>query len=137
MLYKSLLISEREGGKFERSIVERKISDLPSGDVLIRVHYSALNFKDGLSATGHKGITRSFPHTPGIEAAGVVEESTSLSYPPGSEVFVTGFDLGMNTAGAFGEYIRVPSEWLIPKPPRLSCKDCMTIGTAGLTTAYA
>jgi NADPH:quinone reductase-like Zn-dependent oxidoreductase len=66
MLYKSLLISEREGGKFERSIVERKISDLPSGDVLIRVHYSALNFKDGLSATGHKGITRSFPHTPGI-----------------------------------------------------------------------
>ena len=137
MQYKSLLITETPAGKFERQIVERSIDDLPPGDVLVRVHYSALNYKDGLSATGHKGITRKFPHTPGIEAAGIVVSSASEKFKEGSEVFVTGYDLGMNTAGAFSEYIRVPSEWLIPKPSILSCKDCMTIGTAGFTAAYA
>lgn len=137
MAFKALVITESPTGTFERSIVNREISDLPPGDLLIRVHYSALNFKDGLSATGHKGITRMFPHTPGIEAAGVVEESSSPRYPVGTEVFVTGFDLGMNTSGAYAEYIRVPAEWVLPKPALLSCKDCMTIGTAGLTAAYA
>lgn len=137
MSFKALLITESEDGQFNRHIVNREVADLPAGDLLIRVHYSALNFKDGLSASGHKGITRTFPHTPGIEAAGIVEESTSPKYPVGSEVFVTGYDLGMNTSGAFAEYIRVPAEWVIPKPSALSCKDCMTIGTAGLTAAYA
>jgi acrylyl-CoA reductase (NADPH) len=137
MRYKALLITETPAGKFERDIVERSIDDLPAGDVLVRVHYSALNYKDGLSATGHKGITRKFPHTPGIEAAGEVVASTSEKFPEGSHVFVTGYDLGMNTSGAFAEYIRVPAEWLIAKPSLLSCRDCMTIGTAGFTAAYA
>ena len=137
MQYKALLITETPNGKFERSIVERSINDLPAGDVLIRVHYSALNYKDGLSATGHKGITKNFPHTPGIEAAGIVEESQSPLYKQGDEVFITGYDLGMNTSGAYADYIRVPAEWVMPKPADLSCKDCMTIGTAGFTAAYA
>src|SRR5687767_6253552 len=110
MEYKALLITETPGGKFEREIVKRQIDDLPAGDLLIRVHYSALNYKDGLSATGHKGITRSYPHTPGIEAAGSIVQSNSRYYPVDSEVFVTGYDLGMNTSGAFSEYIRVPAE---------------------------
>lgn len=137
MYYKALLVTETPDGKFTRQIVNRSEDELPAGDVLIRVHYSALNYKDGLSATGHKGITRSFPHTPGIEAAGMVEKSYTNQYQPGDEVFVTGYDLGMNTAGAFSEYIRVPAHWIIPKPATLSCKDCMTIGTAGFTAAYA
>jgi len=137
MQFKALLITETPNGKFERAIVKRDIEDLPPGDVLIRVHYSALNYKDGLSATGHKGISRNFPHTPGIEAAGIVEKSSSEKFPEGSEVFVTGYDLGMNTSGAFAEYIRVPEQWLMHKPADLSCKDCMTIGTAGFTAAYA
>lgn len=137
MQYKSLLITETPNGKFERSIVQKNTNDLPAGDVLIRVHYSALNYKDGLSATGHKGITRNFPHTPGIEAAGIVEESNSGMFPQGSEVFLTGYDLGMNTSGAFAEYIRVPEAWVMYKPADLSCRDCMTIGTAGFTAAYA
>ncbi len=137
MEYKALLITETPAGKFERQIVNRDLNDLPPGDVLVRVHYSALNYKDGLSATGHKGITRKFPHTPGIEAAGKVVRSTSEKFKEGHEVFVTGYDLGMNTSGAFAEYIRVPADWLIPKPSVLSCKDCMTIGTAGFTAAYA
>ena len=77
MNYKALLVTETPEGKFERSIIKRSVDDLPKGDVLIRVHYSALNYKDGLSATGHKGITKRFPHTPGIEAAGIVVKSTS------------------------------------------------------------
>jgi acrylyl-CoA reductase (NADPH) len=137
MKYKALLINELANGKFERQIVQRSIDDLPPGDLLIRVHYSALNYKDGLSATGHKGITRNFPHTPGIEAAGIVEESNTQRFPRGNQVFVTGYDLGMNTSGAFAEYIRVPADWVIEKPQGLSFKDCMTIGTAGLTVAYA
>jgi acrylyl-CoA reductase (NADPH) len=137
MQYKALLITETPGGKFERSIVKKNIDALPPGDVLIRVHYSALNYKDGLSATGHKGITRNFPHTPGIEAAGIVEKSASKLFNEGSEVFLTGYDLGMNTSGAFAEYIRVPADWVMHKPADLSCKDCMTIGTAGFTAAYA
>jgi acrylyl-CoA reductase (NADPH) len=137
MQYKALLITETPNGKFERSIVQRNIDDLPAGDVLIRVHYSALNYKDGLSATGHKGITRNFPHTPGIEAAGIVEKSSSKLFNEGAEVFLTGYDLGMNTSGAFAEYIRVPEEWVMHKPADLSCRDCMAIGTAGFTAAYA
>jgi putative YhdH/YhfP family quinone oxidoreductase len=137
MEYKALVITETAAGKFERQIVQRTMKDLPPGEVLVRVHYSALNYKDGLSASGHKGITRNFPHTPGIEAAGKVVSSTSDKFKPGSDVFVTGYDLGMNTSGAFAEYIRVPAEWLITKPAILSCKDCMTIGTAGFTAAYA
>jgi acrylyl-CoA reductase (NADPH) len=137
MQYTALLITETPLGKFERSIVKRDLQDLPAGDVLIRVHYSALNYKDGLSATGHKGISRNFPHTPGIEAAGKVIKSTSAKFLEGDEVFLTGYDLGMNTPGAYAEYIRVPEEWVMRKPAGLSCKDCMTIGTAGFTAAYA
>lgn len=137
MQFRALQITETERGKFERSIVQREIDDLPKGDVLINVHYSALNYKDGLSATGHKGISKYFPHTPGIEAAGVVEHSSSSRFKEGDEVFLTGYDLGMNTSGAFAEYIRVPADWVMHKPKGLSCKDCMTIGTAGFTAAYA
>jgi putative YhdH/YhfP family quinone oxidoreductase len=137
MQFKALRITETSNGKFEREIIQRPIEDLPAGDVLIRVHYSALNYKDGLSATGHKGITKNFPHTPGIEAAGTVEQSNTDTYKVGDEVFITGYDLGMNTSGAFAEYIRVPEEWVIPRPAGLNCKDCMTIGTAGFTVAYA
>ncbi len=137
MQFKALLITENHKGKFERSIVQRDLNDLPEGDVLIRVHYSALNYKDGLSATGHKGISRNFPHTPGIEASGRVVKSTSPKFRQGDEVFLTGYDLGMNTSGAYSEFIRVPADWVMPKPANMSCKDCMTIGTAGFTAAYA
>lgn len=137
MNFRALQINETPDGRFDRSIITRTTDELPAGELLIRVHYSALNYKDGLSANGHKGITRKYPHTPGIEAAGVVEESTTPEYKKGAKVFITGFDLGMNTAGAFAEYIRVPASWVLPKPEALSCCDMMTIGTAGLTAAYA
>jgi len=107
--FKALVVKE-ENGKFIRRIEKRSIQGLPNGEVLIKVKYSSLNYKDALSATGHKGVTRSYPHTPGIDAVGLVAESSSNLFKEGDEVFVTGYDLGMNTSGGFGEYIRVPSD---------------------------
>jgi putative YhdH/YhfP family quinone oxidoreductase len=137
MPFKALWITETAEGKFERNIVERMIDDLPSGEVVIRVHYSALNYKDALSATGNKGITRKFPHTPGIDAAGTVEISRSELFTVGEEVIVTGYDLGMNTCGGFGEYIRVPAGWVVRKPDGYTLRECMILGTAGFTAASA
>jgi acrylyl-CoA reductase (NADPH) len=137
MSFKALWITETKSGTFERNIVDRKIDDLPSGEVVIKVHYSSLNYKDALSATGNKGITRTFPHTPGIDAAGVVEISRNELFAVGDEVLVTGFDLGMNTCGGYGQYIRVPASWVVKKPDNFTLKECMIIGTAGFTAACA
>ncbi|THU32489.1 acryloyl-CoA reductase [Niastella caeni] len=137
MPFKALWITETQTGTFERNIVDRKIDDLPNGEVVIRVHYSSLNYKDALSATGNKGITRQFPHTPGIDAAGVVEISRNELFAAGDEVLVTGYDLGMNTCGGFGQYIRVPANWVVKKPDNYTLKECMIIGTAGFTAACA
>ncbi|WP_207513020.1 YhdH/YhfP family quinone oxidoreductase [Longitalea luteola] len=137
MSFKALWITETRTGTFERTIVERAIDDLPTGEVLIRVHYSSLNYKDALSATGNKGITRQFPHTPGIDAAGTVEISRNEQFAVGDEVLITGYDLGMNTCGGFGQYIRVPASWVVKKPENYSLKECMIIGTAGFTAAVA
>ncbi len=137
MSFRALRIAETQTGKFERQIIEREIDDLPPGEVLIKVHYSALNYKDALSATGNKGVTKKYPHTPGIDAAGVVEISRSPNFATGEEVIVTGFDLGMNTDGGMAEYIRVPAKWIIPRPNDYTLKECMIIGTAGFTAASA
>jgi acrylyl-CoA reductase (NADPH) len=137
MNYKALWVTENEPGKFQRSIISRDINDLPPGDVLIRVQYSSLNYKDALSATGNKGITKKYPHTPGIDAAGIVEISRDPAFVTGEEVIVTGHDLGMNTPGGFGAYIKVPGSWIIHKPDSYNLKECMAIGTAGFTAATA
>lgn len=135
MGFRALWVNEVSPGIFQRTIIERNIDDLPAGEVLIRVFYSSLNYKDALSATGNKGITKNYPHTPGIDAAGVVELSRSAAFAAGDEVVVTGHDLGMNTAGGYGEYIRVPANWVIKKPSNYSLKEAMIIGTAGFTAA--
>ena len=130
--YKALFVEEADGA-FKRSIVERSTDQLPAGDVLIKVAYSSLNQKDAMSAHGNKGVTRNFPHQPGIDAAGTVVESAVADFKVGDEVVVTGYDLGMNTAGGLGQYIRVPAKWVIKKPQGMSLKQTMQFGTAGLT----
>ena len=131
--YKAFRVEEIDG-KFESKIQQLSIEDLPQGEVLIKVHYSSLNYKDALSATGNKGITKRYPHTPGIDVAGVVEDSTDERFKVGNEVVVTGYDLGMNTAGGFGQYIRVPADWVVRLPNGLTLKEAMIIGTAGFTS---
>lgn len=120
---------------FHGALVQKQVSSLPAGDVLVRVARSSLNFKDALSSSGNKGVTRQYPHTPGIDAAGVVAESDSPLFVSGEEVIVIGYDLGMNTAGGFGEFIRVPAGWLVKKPAGLTLNESMIIGTAGFTAA--
>ena len=133
--FRALVVSEQNDGSFRRDITKRSTTDLPDGEVLIRVHYSSLNYKDALSATGNRGVTRAYPHTPGIDAAGVVEQSASERFQPGDEVIVTGYDLGMNTAGGFGEYIRVPADWPVALPSGMTLRESMAWGTAGFTAA--
>ena len=132
--FKALQVSESDG-KFVKQIVERSVDDLPAGDILIRVSHSSVNYKDALSASGNKGVTRQYPHTPGIDAAGVIESSNEPSLHVGEEVIVMGYDLGMNTSGGYGQYIRVPSSWVIHKPRGLSPENAMVFGTAGFTAA--
>lgn len=131
--YLALWVTEEP--EFQQQVVERSKENLPQGDVLIRVKYSSLNYKDALSAMGNKGVTRTYPHTPGIDAAGVVESSTEPEFAVGDEVIVTGYDLGMNTFGGLAQYIRVPADWVIKRPQGLSLRESMILGTAGLTAA--
>ncbi|MGE3464618.1 MAG: YhdH/YhfP family quinone oxidoreductase [Pseudomonadales bacterium] len=134
--FNALLVEKTDAG-FHRSVVTRTLENLPAGEVLIDVRYSSLNYKDALSATGNPGVTRNFPHTPGIDAAGVVIESASADFKAGDEVIVIGFDLGMNTPGGFGERIRVPAGWVVPLPAGLSLEASMVLGTAGFTAALS
>ena len=134
--YRALVVSERDG-TFIQTIKEVNTSNLPAGDVLIRVLYSSLNYKDALSATGNKGVTKKYPHTPGIDACGVIIDSESNHFAPGDKVIVSGYDLGMNTSGGSGEYIRVTSAWVVKLPEGLSPKEAMIIGTAGFTAGIS
>lgn len=126
---------EAQEDSFIRSIKALSLADLPEGEVLIKVAYSSLNYKDALSATGNKGVTRAFPHTPGIDAAGTVISSNDARFSEGDDVIVTSYDLGMNTAGGFAERIRVPADWVVPLPEGLSLREAMILGTAGFTAA--
>ena len=132
MKYKALVTTE-ENKTFNNSVQVKSLDFLPDNNTLIKVKYSSLNYKDALSASGNKGVTRSYPHTPGIDAAGIIEETSSKKFKKGDEVIVTGYDMGMNTFGGFGEYIKVPEEWIIKKPNNLSLSESMAFGTAGLT----
>ena len=120
-------------GEIQATCMDCATDDLPEGNVRVQVQWSALNYKDALAATGHPGVVRSFPHVPGIDAAGVVIESQDPRWNPGAEVVVTGCDLGAGTWGGWAQQIRVPGDWLIARPQELSLRDCMIYGTAGMT----
>jgi putative YhdH/YhfP family quinone oxidoreductase len=135
--FKAMVVSEHENNNYSREIVDKEISSLPKGDVLINVKYSSLNYKDALSATGNKGVTRNYPHTPGIDAAGIVVHSMNERFKAGDSVLVTGYDLGMNTPGGYGQYIRIPADWVVKLPKNLSLIESMIYGTAGFTAALS
>lgn len=126
--FKAFIVEEHHDGSFRGELNTKSIHDLPEGDLLIRVHYSSLNYKDALSATGNKGVTRGYPHTPGIDAVGIIVESASNKFNVDDTVIVTSYDLGMNTDGGFAEYIRVPSEWAVKLPQNMTMKEAMILG---------
>lgn len=135
--FKALVVRETVPETFSRTVENRTVENLPPGDLLVRVHYSSLNYKDALSASGNRGVTRNYPHVPGIDAAGIVAESSNPGFSEGDPVIVTGFDLGMNTAGGYSEFIRIPAEWAIPCPVKLTLRESMIYGTAGFTAAQS
>ncbi len=133
--FEALEAYETNDQNFEQRVVTRTTEQLPDNEVLIRVEYSSLNFKDALSANGNKGVTKQFPHTPGIDAAGSVVSDKTGRFTRGDSVIVTGYDLGMNTPGGLAQFICVPASWVIASPPGLSSREAMIYGTAGLTAA--
>ncbi|SFW84247.1 alcohol dehydrogenase catalytic domain-containing protein [Chitinophaga sancti] len=134
--FKALLVQE-SAGAYTATVTDVAIADLPAGEITIKVAYSSVNYKDALSASGNKGVTKKFPHVPGIDAAGTVVSSGVEAFKPGDQVIVTGNDLGMNTWGGFGEYIRVPAAWVVALPDGLSLFEAMCLGTAGLTAGLS
>lgn len=133
--FQAVVVSQNEEGRYERSLQWRGIDELPKGDVLIEVLYSSLNYKDALSATGNRGVTKRYPHTPGIDAVGCVRASSVEQFDVGDQVLCMGYDLGMNTPGGFGGYISVPASWVMALPDGLTPLESMQIGTAGFTAA--
>lgn len=136
MAWLAYRVEESEHG-FHAAWQEQQDSDLAQGEVIVEVAYSSVNFKDALSAHGNKGVTREFPHTPGIDAAGVVISDSTGKFSAGDEVVLFGYDLGMNTNGGYGQRIAVPAQWVLKKPAAISAADAMAWGTAGFTAALS
>jgi len=131
------LVEKDAAGNVQRGPAQRPLADLPSGDVLVRVHYSSLNYKDALAAQAHPGVVRKLPHVPGIDAAGGVVESSTPQFQKEQEVIVTGYELGAGQWGGWAEYVRVPAGWVVPLPAGLTLKETMILGTAGFTAAQS
>jgi len=123
----------QSGGRF----VEVSLDDLDSGEVVIHAHYSSVNYKDALAATGAGKVIRRFPCVGGIDVSGVVASSTDARFKAGDAVLVTGYDMGVAHDGGFAEYVRVPADWVVPLPPNLTLFEAMALGTAGFTAALA
>jgi acrylyl-CoA reductase (NADPH) len=130
-------VARGDGRRPFGSVETLALSDLPQHPVTVRVEASSLNYKDALSAAGRPGVTRQYPFVPGIDAAGEVVESSDEGWREGDRVIVTSYDLGMNTPGGFGEFIRVPAAWPVAMPPSWDAATAMAYGTAGLTAALA
>lgn len=134
---KAYVVEKIEDKKFDSGIQNIDLPLIEEGEILIKTSYSSLNYKDALSSVGNPGVTRVFPHTTGIDVAGVVEESKSPKFNKGDSVVVTGYDLGMNTNGGHAEFVKVPDTWVINIPNGITEKEIMTYGTAGLTAALS
>ncbi len=126
-----------ENGKSAGRFVELSLDDLDPGEVVIQTHYSSVNYKDALAATGAGKVIRRFPCVGGIDVSGVVESSADARFKAGDEVLITGYDLGVARDGGFAEFVRVPADWVVPLPAGLSLFDAMALGTAGFTAALA
>lgn len=134
--FRALVVDKKEDD-FSVNIKELRKEDLPAGDLLIKVQYSSVNYKDGLAAIPDGNIVRNYPHVPGIDLAGVVLESDHADFKPGDEVIATSYEIGVSHYGGFSEYARLSSDWVLPLPEGLSLKEAMTYGTAGFTAALA
>ena len=134
--FRALLVTQTDG-KFAASIQAIAREMLPPGEVLVRVAYSSLNYKDGLAVTGRPGVIRTYPMVPGVDFAGVVEESSSAGFKPGDQVVVTGCGTSETMWGGYAQYARLDAKFLVPLPPGMTLQQAMGVGTAGFTAMQA
>jgi acrylyl-CoA reductase (NADPH) len=130
-------VAERLEDRLERGVREFRADDLPPGEVVVRVDWSSVNFKDGLAAQFDGKVARISPLIPGIDLAGEVVASDSPAFRVGDAVLANGYDLGVSRHGGYAEYERLPADWLVPLPSGLDARDAMAIGTAGFTAAMS
>jgi acrylyl-CoA reductase (NADPH) len=131
-MFKALLLTQEDKVTKAR-ITQVEESQLPAGDITVRVGYSTLNYKDALAITGRGPVVRAFPMVPGIDFAGIVQHSDDPSFTPGAAVLLNGWGVGETHWGGMAELARVPGKWLLPVPDGLSARQCMALGTAGYT----
>lgn len=134
--FKALVVNQDES-EFTVNIDTLDLDDLSKGDVVIRVAYSSVNYKDGLAAIPNGNIVRQYPHVPGIDLAGTVVSSSNKQFKEGDEVIATSYEIGVSHYGGFSEYARIPADWIVPLPKGLTLKEAMTYGTAGFTAALS
>ncbi|WP_082235083.1 acryloyl-CoA reductase [Halobacillus massiliensis] len=130
-------ISRLDNGEFKAGIEDFQKDDLSKGDVLIKVHYSSVNYKDGMVSTPDNPLVKDYPIIPGIDLAGVVEKSNDPQFKEGDEVIATSYEIGVNHHGGYSEYANIPSEWIVPLPEGISLEQAMIYGTAGFTAALS
>jgi acrylyl-CoA reductase (NADPH) len=134
--FKAIRIDKAEKGQTV-ALVDFDEKDLMDGDVMVKVAWSTINYKDGLALTGKAPVVRRFPMIPGIDLAGTVETSSNPAWKPGDQVLLDGFGLGETHLGSYAEKARVKGDWLVPLPAGMSGRDAMAIGTAGYTAMLA
>jgi putative YhdH/YhfP family quinone oxidoreductase len=135
--FRAFVVDRPEGGSFTRGVRAVPTADLPPGEVVVRVAWSGVNFKDGLAAREDGRVARSYPLIPGIDLAGTVVASEDPAFPVGSEVLANGYEIGTARHGGYGELARLPAGWVVPLPEGLTARDAMAIGTAGFTAGMS
>ncbi|MEW8969272.1 acryloyl-CoA reductase [Mesobacillus jeotgali] len=134
--FKAFMVNKNEED-FTAEVKILRLEELPAGDVLIKVAYSSVNYKDGLASIQNGKIVRSYPFIPGIDLAGTVVRSDDSRYKEGDEVIATSYEIGVSHYGGFSEFARIPGDWIVPLPEGLSLKEAMVYGTAGFTAALS
>ncbi|MBL7573653.1 acryloyl-CoA reductase [Staphylococcus saccharolyticus] len=135
--FKAFVVKQDKNGNVTHKYQQLSKDDLPEGDVLIKVHYSGINYKDALATQDNNKIIQEYPMVPGIDLAGTIEETNATGFEVGDKVIVTSYDLGVSHYGGFSEYARVKSEWVIELPEDLTLEEAMIYGTAGYTAGLA
>ena len=131
------VVVDNKDSNFSVETKQLGLEDLSAGEVVIKVHYSGVNYKDGLASTPDGKIVRSYPHIPGIDLAGIVVSSEDSRFKEGDSVIATSYEIGVSHSGGYSEYARIPADWIVPLPAGLSLKEAMIIGTAGFTAALS
>ena len=134
--FRAFVVNKTEEG-FTAGFKELTLADLPQGEILIKVAYSSVNYKDGLASIPEGRIVRTYPFVPGVDLAGIVAESSDSRFKTGDEVLATSYELGVSHYGGYSEYARVKADWVVPLPDGLTLKEAMALGTAGFTAALA